>query len=90
MQVTKPLALFGFHFCTTVFIGLSVYGAARYMSEGLQQPDSLLAAGSYAAAILASIGGICFFGREADRRKSEEIRTTLLKPPSPPNRKKKI
>jgi hypothetical protein len=73
MQVPKPLAIFGFHFCTTIFIGLSAYGVLRYLSEGLQQPDSLLAAGSYAAVLLASIAGIALFGREADRRRAEEV-----------------
>jgi hypothetical protein len=73
MKVPKPLAIFGFHFCTTIFIGLSAYGVLRYLSEGLQQPDSLVAAGSYAAVLLASIAGIAFFGREADRRSAEEV-----------------
>jgi uncharacterized membrane protein len=79
MQVSKPVAIFGFHFCSTVFIGLSVYGIARYLNEGLLQTDSFLAAASYAAVILGSIAGICFFGREADRRRAEE-----LKKPVPP------
>ncbi len=74
MQVPKPIAIFGFHFCTTVFIGLSAYGIFRYLDEGLEQVDSLFAAASYAAVILASIAGICIFGREADRRRSEELR----------------
>ena len=74
MQVSKPVAIFGFHFCSTVFIGLSVYGIARYLNEGLLQTDSFLAAASYAAVILGSIAGICFFGREADRRRAEELR----------------
>lgn len=74
MQVPKPIAIFGFHFCTTIFIGLSAYGIFRYLDEGLQQVDSLFAAASYAAAILASIAGICIFGREADRRRAEELR----------------
>ncbi len=73
MQVPKQLAIFGFHFCTTIFIGLSVYGVLRYLNEGLQQPDSFVAAGSYAALILVSIAGIAFFGREADRRRAEEV-----------------
>ena len=73
MQVPKQLAIFGFHFCTTIFIGLSLYGVLRYLNEGLQQSDSFVAAGSYAALILASIAGIAFFGREADRRRAEEV-----------------
>ena len=79
MRVSKPFAIFGFHFCATVFIGLSAYGILRYLSDGLLQVDSLVAAGSYAAAILASIAGICIFGREADRRRAEE-----LNKPGPP------
>ena len=86
MRVSKQFALFGFHFCATIFVGLSVYGVARYMNEGIAKPDSLLAAGAYAAVVLASIAGICFFGREADRRKSEEARTAL--PPAPSAGKK--
>jgi len=73
MQVSKPIAIFGFHFCSTIFIGLSAYGIFRYLDAGLLQPDSFLAAASYAAVILGSIAGICFFGREADRRRSEEM-----------------
>jgi hypothetical protein len=82
MQVPKQLAIFGFHFCTTIFIGLSIYGVLRYLNEGLVQTDSLLAAGSYAAVVLASIAGIGFFGREADG-------TVRGQPSSPlsPNRK---
>jgi hypothetical protein len=72
MRVSKPMAIFGFHFCTTIFIGLSAYGLFRYLDEGLLQSDSFLAAGSYAAAVLAAIAGIGFFGREADRRRAEE------------------
>jgi hypothetical protein len=79
MQVSKPIAIFGFHFCSTIFIGLSAYGIFRYLDAGLLQPDSFLAAASYAAVILGSIAGICFFGREADRRRAEE-----MKKPVPP------
>lgn len=79
MQVTKPIAIFGFHFCSTIFIGLSAYGIFRYLDAGLLQPDSFLEAAGYAAVILGSIAGICFFGREADRRRAEE-----LKKPVPP------
>ncbi len=89
MQVTKPFAIFGFNFCTTIFIGLSIYGVVRYMNEGLLQSDSVLVTGLYAAVILASIAGIGFFGREADLRKAEETRATPPKPPAPSNRKKK-
>ena len=74
MQVSKPFAIFAFHFCSTVFIGLSAYGVIRYMNEGLLQVDSLFAVASYAAVIVGSIAGICFFGREADRRRAEEVR----------------
>jgi len=87
MQVPKPLAIFGFHFCATIFVGLSVYGVARYMSEGLLQSDSLFAAGAYAAVILASIAGIAFFGREADRRKAEEAQKPI--PAAIPTKKRK-
>ncbi len=73
MQVPKPFAIFGFHFCSTIFIGLSAYGIFRYLDEGLLQPDTFLAAASYAAVILGSIAGIAFFGREADLRRAEEV-----------------
>jgi hypothetical protein len=89
MQVPKPMAIFGYHFCVTVFIGLSLYGIARYWSEGLLQSDSLLATSFYAAAVLASIVGICFFGGEADRRKAEEIAASKPAAPPPPAKKKK-
>lgn len=89
MQVPKPMAIFGFHFCSTVFIGLSAYGLVRYLNEGLLQTDSLLAAGGYAAAILLSITGICLFGREADRRKAEEGRGTVAAAPTTGRKKKK-
>jgi hypothetical protein len=81
MQVSKPIAIFGFHFCSTIFIGLSAYGIFRYLDAGLLQPDSFLAAASYAAVILGSIAGICFFGREADRRRAEELKKPV--PPRP-------
>lgn len=88
MRISKPFAIFGFHFCATVFIGLSAYGILRYLNEGLQQVDSLFAAASYAAVVLASIGGICLFGREADRRKAEELRNSppAAVPPKPRKR----
>lgn len=88
MRVPKPFAIFGFHFCSTVFIGLSAYGLMKYLDQGLVEPESLPAAGAYAAAILASIAGICVFGREADRRKAEEARTAASVP-SPPEKKSK-
>ncbi len=88
MQVPKPLAIFGFHFCVTIFVGLSIYGIIRYLNEGLQQSDSLLAAGAYAAAILASITGIGFFGMQADRRRQEEVKNSPPPVPATPKRKK--
>jgi len=88
MQVPKPMAIFGFHFCVTIFIGLSLYGIARYMNEGLLQYGSVLASASYATAVLASIAGICFFGKEADRRKAEEVAKLPVAPPPPKKRKK--
>jgi hypothetical protein len=87
MRVSKPFAMFGFHFCATIFVGLSVYGIALYMDEGLVKDGSLLSGAAYAAVLLASIAGICFFGREADRRKSEEIGKTP--PPAPSTAKKR-
>ncbi len=89
MQVPKSLAIFGFYFCATIFIGLSVYGVLRYLNEGLLRPDSLLAAGSYAAVILASIAGIGFFGREADRRKDEEVKKSPPAEPASPKKRKR-
>jgi uncharacterized membrane protein len=86
MRVSKKFALFGFHFCATIFVGLSVYGLALYMDEGLVKSDSLLSTAAYAAVVLASIAGICFFGREADRRKSEEAQKAA--PPAPASAKK--
>jgi hypothetical protein len=86
MRVSKQFALFGFHFCATIFVGLSVYGLALYMDEGLVKSDSLLSTAAYAAVVLASIAGICFFGREADRRKSEEAQKAV--PPAPASAKK--
>jgi hypothetical protein len=88
MRVPKPLAIFGFHFCSTVFIGLSAYGVIRYMSEGLLVSDSLASSAFYASLVLASIAGICVFGREADRRKREEIAAIPAAPPKPAKRKK--
>ena len=90
MRVTKPFAIFGFHFSATIFIGLSLYGVVRYLNEGLLQSDSLLVTCLYAAVILASIAGIGFFGREADRRKAEEMRTTPPQAPAKSDKKKKI
>lgn len=89
MQVPKPLAIAGYHFCVTIFIGLSIYGLIRYLNEGLLQSDSLLAMAAYSIVVLASIAGICFFGREADLRKAEEIRNAVPAPPPSPRKKKK-
>lgn len=88
MQVPKYMAIFGFHFCVTVFIGLSLYGIVRYLNKGLLQTDSLLATASYATAVLASLAGICFFGKEADRRKAEEVANLPVAAPPPKKRKK--
>lgn len=87
MQVPKPLAIFGFHFCVTIFVGLSIFGIIRYLSEGLQQADSTLATAAYAAAILATIVGIGFFGTQADRRRQEEVKNSPT--PAPVSTKKK-
>jgi len=89
MRVPKPLAIAGFHFCVTIFVGLAIYGLIRYLNEGLLQSDSTLAMASYSIGILASVGGICFFGREADLRKAEEIRNAVPPPPPSPRKKKK-
>ncbi len=89
MQVPKPMAIFGYHFCVTVFIGLSLYGIVRYLNEGLLQSDSLLATSAYAAFVVASIVGICVFGGEADRRRAEEIAASKTAAPSPPLKRKK-
>lgn len=88
MRIAKPLAIFGFHFCNTVFVGLCAYGILRYMSEGIALTDSLQASATYAAMVLVSIAGICFFGREADRRKREEA-SARSEPPAPSTAVKK-
>jgi hypothetical protein len=87
MQVPKPLAIFGFHFCVTIFVGLSIYGIIRYLNEGLQQADSTLGTAAFAAVILASIVGIGFFGTQADRRRQEEVKNSPT--PAPLSTKKK-
>lgn len=89
MRVPKPYAIFGYHFCVTIFIGLSLYGIVRYLNEGLLQTDSLPATAAYGAFVVASIAGICIFGREADRRKAEEIAASKVAPPPSPRKKKK-
>jgi len=88
VQVSKPMAIFGFHFCVTIFVGLCIYGIVLYLSEGLLRSDSLLSMVSYAIFILASMAGICFFGKEADQRRAEEIRTAIQKPLPSPKKKK--
>ncbi len=89
MQAPKWLAVVGFHFCTTAFVGLSVYGAVLYLTEGLQHPGSLFATVSYAAAVVASGVGICFFGREKDRHMAEESRAAAPPPRPAPRRKRR-
>ncbi|MBI5576222.1 MAG: hypothetical protein HY896_07635 [Deltaproteobacteria bacterium] len=89
MRVPKPFAIFGFHFCTTIFIGLSLYGVVRYMNEGLAVSDSFPASAAYASVVFVSVAGICFFGREADRRKREEVAATPAAPPKHAPKKKK-
>ena len=89
MQVPKQMAIFGYHFCVTVFIGLSLYGVVRYLNEGIVLTDSLYDSASYAAFVIASIVGICIFGREADRRKAEEVAASKsVAVPSPTKKKK--
>lgn len=90
MQVPKQMAIFGYHFCVTVFIGLSLYGVVRYLNEGIVLTDSLYDSASYAAFVIASIVGICIFGREADRRKAEEIAASKLAPPLQPKKNRKV
>jgi len=87
MRVPKPLAIAGFHFCVTIFVGLCLYGLLRYLNEGLLQTDSLFEMASYSIVVIASIVGFCFFGREADLRKAEEIRNAV--PAPPPSLRKK-
>ncbi len=89
MQAPKWLAVVGFHFCTTVFVGLSVYGAVLYLTEGLQHSESFLATASYAAAVGLSVVGICFFGKEKDRHMAEESRSSAPAPRPSPRKKRR-
>jgi hypothetical protein len=89
MRVPKWLAVVGFQFCATIFVGLSVYGAALYLTEGLQTSDSLFSSASYAAAVGMSIAGICFFGKEKDRHQAEENRTSSPAPRPAPRKKRR-
>ncbi len=74
MRVDKYVAQIGLNVCMAVFIALSAYGIFSYMSwdpAQIQTPGALTVA-LYAAAIAASIAGICFFGIQMDRRRHEE------------------
>jgi hypothetical protein len=79
------MALHGLNICMAVFTGISAYGLMTYFGIGAEaaipttaQTTLLLAAG-----VTASIAGICFFGMQLDRRKSEDRKTEELKAAEP-------
>jgi hypothetical protein len=66
------LAIFGFNLCASVFLGLCVYGLLIY-SEGAKRPAaSPLLTVLVGMGVLGCIAGICYFGRQWDRRNAEE------------------
>ena len=74
MHVSKRMALHGLNISMAVFIGISAYGLFGFLGIGA---DPAVAATSretllFAGGIAASIAGICFFGIQLDRRKTED------------------
>jgi len=70
------MAIHGLNLSMAVFTGLSAYGLLLYYEGGadIARATSLLTTASYIAGIAVCIAGICFFGVQLDRRKSEERR----------------
>lgn len=74
LQLSKRIAIQGLSVSIAVFTGITAYGLIGYLQGGL---DSAIAAPPrttllFAAAIVVSIAGICWFGAQLDRRKAEE------------------
>ena len=81
MRVPKKLAIVGFNLCASAFIGFCVYGLLLYAEEAKRPAASPLFTGLVGLGVLGCIAGICYFGRQWDRRNAEEARE---KKPSPP------
>ncbi len=76
MQVSKRTALHGLNIAIAAFTAISAYGLIGYFQDGAGAATTatLQATFLFAAGIAASVGGICWFGAQLDRRKSEERR----------------
>jgi hypothetical protein len=75
------MALHGLNISMAVFTGISAYGLLGFFGAGAETAvaatlrETLL----FAAGIAASIAGICFFGIQLDRRKTEDRKAEELR-----------
>jgi NADH:ubiquinone oxidoreductase subunit 5 (subunit L)/multisubunit Na+/H+ antiporter MnhA subunit len=74
LQVSKRTAIHGLNIAIAAFTGISAYGLIGYFqdSAAIAEAATLQSTLLFAAGIAASIAGICWFGAQLDRRKSEE------------------
>jgi hypothetical protein len=72
VRVPKKLAIFGFNFCASIFIGLCVYGLLLYTEGGKRPPGGILSALVFGLVTVGCIAGIGYFGSQWDRRNAEE------------------
>jgi hypothetical protein len=61
----KSLVVFCFHLCTSIYIGIGMYGLLSYGSK-LVPSLTIWHSAAFASASLFLIGGIYFFGRRWD------------------------
>ncbi len=81
VRIPKKLAIFGFNLCASAFIGFCVYGLLLYSEEAKRPASSPLFTMLAGLGVIGCIVGICYFGRQWDRRNAEEA---VGKKPSPP------
>ena len=86
MRVPKKLAIFGFHLCASIFIGLCAYGLLIYFGGGTQPPGGILSSLLFGVVTVGCIAGIGYFGSQWDKRNAEES-GGAKRSPSVPSRK---
>src|SRR4030066_868569 len=72
VRVPKKLAIFGFHLCASIFIGLCAYGLLIYTGGGTQPPGGILSSLLFGVVTVGCIAGIGYFGSQWDKRNAEE------------------
>jgi hypothetical protein len=74
LQVSKRIAIHGLNVSLAVFTGIAAYGVLNFMDGGLEAAIAAPPRTTFllAAAIAGSVAGICWFGMQLDRRKTED------------------